>query len=105
ALVKGGRLAGVAKGAARTRVLFEPRPLVARRHQRRVGQAGGSGADDRDALPARRPPLGEHRLAAGGTVDHATDARPAAHFVDAGGAGETAPDPLPAAKLRDPLWG
>src|SRR5262249_56298755 len=92
------------KGAAGARVLFEAGPLVAGGHQRRIGQAGGSRADDGNALPARRPPIGEHRLAAGGTVDYATDARPAAHFVDARVAGETAPDRLPAAKLRDPLW-
>src|SRR5262249_57453568 len=70
---------------------------------RRISQAGGSRADDGDALAARRPPIGNHRLAAGRGVDHAANARTAAHIVDAGVAGETAPDRLLAAKLRDPL--
>src|SRR5262249_53486704 len=102
-LLEQGRLAGVAKCAARALVLFEHRNLVALGHQRRIGQAGRSGADDGDALAARRPRMGNPRLAAAAGVAPATAARPAAHFVDAGVAGEAAPDRLLAAKLRDPL--
>ena len=76
---------------------------VAVRDQRGIGEAGRAGADHGDALAARRLGLGEHRLAAGGAVDHAADARAAAHLVDAGVAGEAAPDRLPARELLDPL--
>ena len=43
------------------------------------------------------------RLAAGRAIDHAADARAAAHFVDAGVAGEAAADRLAARDLLDPL--
>src|SRR5262249_59900646 len=56
-----------------------------------------------DALAGGGSRIGKHRLAPGGAVDHAADARPAAHFVDACVVGETAPDRLLAAKLRDPV--
>ncbi len=42
-------------------------------------------------------------LATGCAVDHAADARAAAHLVDAGVAGEAAPDRLTARELLDPL--
>ena len=42
-------------------------------------------------------------FAAGRAVDHAADAGAAAHLVDAGVAGEAAPDRLVAAQLLDPL--
>ncbi len=47
--------------------------------------------------------VGEQALAAGGAVDDAADARAAAHLVDAGVAGEAAPDRLAARDLLDPL--
>src|SRR4029453_724866 len=94
ALLEQRGLAGIAKRAARARILLEHRDLVSLGDQRRVGEAGRAGADHRNALAARRVWIGEHRLAAGGAVDYAADARAAAHLVDAGVAGEAAPDRL-----------
>ena len=47
--------------------------------------------------------FGKGGLAAGGAVDDAADARAAAHFVDAGVAGEAAPHRLVAADFLHPL--
>src|SRR5262249_56738443 len=74
-------LAGVAERTARALVLFEHRDVVALGRQRRIGQAGGSGADDGDALPPPPAPIRKQRLAASGAGDHATDPRPAAPFA------------------------
>src|SRR5262249_5177955 len=102
-LLEQRRLAGIAKRASRSRILLEHRDVVSFRHQRCVGQAGGAGADDCDALAVRRPAIRKRSFATGGGIDHAADARPAAHLVDAGIAGETTPDRLAAAELLDPL--
>ena len=85
------------------RVFLEHRDVVAFGYQRRVGQAGRAGADHGDALATRGLRRCKHGLASGGAVDDAADAGAAAHFVDAGIAGEAAPDRLAAAHLLDPV--
>ena len=102
-LLEQRRLAGIAKRPSWLFAFLEHRHGVAVGDQRGVGQARRSGADHRDALAARRARCREHRFAAGGAIDHAADARTAAHFVDAGVAGEAAPDRLAAGELVDPL--
>src|SRR6266849_3990967 len=77
------RLAGMAKRAAGMLFFFEHGDDVAIGDQRSISQTGRTGTDDGDALAARRLGIGEYRLAAGGAVDHAADARAAAHLVDA----------------------
>ena len=102
-LLEQRRLAGVAERAAGARLLLEHRHRVALGDERRIGQSGRAGADHRDALAARRLRSANNGLAAGRAVDHAADARAAAHLVDAGVAGEAAPDRLAAPQLLDPL--
>ena len=71
--------------------------------QRRVSQAGGTGADHRDAFALRRTGGGELALPPGRAVDDAAQLRAAAHLVDAGVAGETAAGRLAARELVDPF--
>src|SRR5208283_5096995 len=91
-LLEQWRLAGVTEGAAGARAFFEYRDRIAGGDQRGVGKAGRSDANHGDALALRRLRIGKQTFAAGGAIDDAADALAAAHFVDAGVAGETAAD-------------
>ena len=58
-LLEQRRLAGIAEAAAGALGLLEHRHRVAVGDQRRVGEAGGPGADHGDAFAARRLCIGE----------------------------------------------
>src|SRR5262249_49765824 len=98
------RLAGEPERAAGNALLFEHHHLIAPGHERRIGEASGTGTDNRDALAARRRAVRKQALASHRTIHHATDAGAAAHLVHAGIAGKAAADRLTAAKFFDPLW-
>ena len=96
-------MAAEAQCAAGLRLFLEHGHAVTFGDQRRIGQAGRTGADYRDAFSAGRLWRDEHCLSSSGAVDHAADAGAAAHLVDAGVAGKAAPDRLAAAHLLGPL--
>src|SRR5205823_9783476 len=68
------RLGRGAQGAASLRLFFEYGHAVTLSDQRRIGQSGGTGADDRDTFSAGCLRGGEHYLPSSGAVDHAADA-------------------------------
>src|SRR5262249_56404461 len=69
----------------------------------RVGEPGGSRADDGDALALRRPRRREAGLVAGNCIDDTVQLCPAAHLIDAGIACEALPLRLAAGELGNPI--